>query len=149
MNKEPIFVARYCAVSLIDVCGRLLDQKSHFNHWPYSPDMAPSNLCLFGNIHLPRKGMRYAEEEDTLKACRRRLFWITLIDFSDTTICSVFFFLKSCLLWNTKNSNRYDGICFPFFPYRFLKYFKCSFNFRNLRQCKLKVCLGAAGHTAK
>jgi len=39
------------------------------NHSPYSPDLAPCDFYLFGKLHLPMKGMRYADIPDIQKAC--------------------------------------------------------------------------------
>jgi len=47
-------------------------KKDHIltiNHSPYSPDMAPSFFYLFGKMHLPMKGKRYADVEAIQKAC--------------------------------------------------------------------------------
>lgn len=38
------------------------------NHSPYSPDMAPCDYFLFGRLHLPMKGKRYADVEAIQKA---------------------------------------------------------------------------------
>jgi len=46
--------------------------KNHIltiNHSPYSPDMAPCDFYLFGKMHLPMKGKRYADVEAIQKAC--------------------------------------------------------------------------------
>lgn len=42
---------------------------STINHSPYSPDMAPCDFYLFGQLHLPMKGKRYKDVEDIQKAC--------------------------------------------------------------------------------
>lgn len=45
--------------------------KNHIltiNHSPYSPDMAPCDFFLFGRLHLPMKGKRYADVEAIQKA---------------------------------------------------------------------------------
>ncbi|KAG5329434.1 GVQW3 protein, partial [Acromyrmex charruanus] len=39
------------------------------NHSPYSPDLAPCDFYLFGKLHLPMKGMRYADIPVIQKAC--------------------------------------------------------------------------------
>ncbi|KAG5318562.1 MOS1T transposase, partial [Pseudoatta argentina] len=39
------------------------------NHSPYSPDLAPCDFYLFGKLHLPMKGMRYADIPAIQKAC--------------------------------------------------------------------------------
>uniref|UniRef100_A0A034VCE1 Mariner Mos1 transposase n=1 Tax=Bactrocera dorsalis TaxID=27457 RepID=A0A034VCE1_BACDO len=46
--------------------------KNHIltiNHSPYSPDMAPCDFFLFGKMHLPMKGKRYADVEAVQKDC--------------------------------------------------------------------------------
>ena len=39
------------------------------NHSPYSPDLAPCDFYLFAKLHLPMKGMRYADIPAIQKAC--------------------------------------------------------------------------------
>ncbi|XP_018406162.1 PREDICTED: putative uncharacterized protein FLJ37770 [Cyphomyrmex costatus] len=39
------------------------------NHSPYSPDLTPCDFYLFGKLHLPMKGMRYADIPTIQKAC--------------------------------------------------------------------------------
>ena len=38
------------------------------NHSPYSPDLAPCDFYLFGKLHLPMKGKRYADVEAIQRA---------------------------------------------------------------------------------
>ena len=45
--------------------------KNHIftiNHSPYSPDLAPCDFYLFGKLHLPMKGQRYADVNAIQKA---------------------------------------------------------------------------------
>lgn len=46
--------------------------KNHIlsiNHSPYSPDLAPCDFYLFGKLHLPMKGMRFADIPAIQKSC--------------------------------------------------------------------------------
>lgn len=54
--------------------------KNHIltvNHSPYSPDLAPCDFYLFGKMHLPMKGKRYADVAAIQKDCTDILKAIT------------------------------------------------------------------------
>lgn len=42
---------------------------SSLNHSLFSPYLAPRDFYLFGKLHLPMKGMRYADIPEFQKAC--------------------------------------------------------------------------------
>ena len=57
--------------------------KNHIlsvNHSPYSIDMAPCDIYLFGKLHLTMKGKRFASVEAIQKACTDILKDIPLND---------------------------------------------------------------------
>ena len=40
-------------------------------HYPYSPDLAPSNYCIFGQLKNDLQGQKFSTDEDVKKAVHK------------------------------------------------------------------------------
>jgi hypothetical protein len=52
------------------VCSVLLDFYELLEHPPYSPDLAPSDFCLFPKLKLFLAGRHFSSNQEVTAACR-------------------------------------------------------------------------------